>query len=242
MLVEQQPRTFNELGKILQEEWPNCDPAALSAAVRTWVPLVQVPPRGLWGESGQAVHTSSEHWLHRPLSEDASAGELVRRYLAAFGPASLKDMQVWSGLTKLREIVEGLRPSLRTFRDEQGIELFDLQDAPLPDPAVPAPPRFLGEFDNMLLSYADRSRIMNDEHRKRIFTPNGIIRAAILIDGFACGIWRIERERNSAALVIEPFIPLTHSDTIALTEEGTRLLAFAAEAFNTHHVHILASK
>ena len=115
MLVEQQPRTFNELGKILQEESPNCDPAALSAAVRTWVPLVQVPPRQR-GESGQAVHTSSEHWLHRPLSEDASTGELVRQHLAEFGPASLKDMQVWSGLTKLREIVEGLRPSLRTFR------------------------------------------------------------------------------------------------------------------------------
>ena len=242
MLVEQQPRTFHELGKMLQEQWPSYDPAALSAAVRTWVPLVQVPPRGLWGESGQAVHTSSEQWLQRPLSADASAEKLIRRYLAAFGPASLKDMQVWSGLTKLREVIEELRPYLRTFYDEQGIELFDLQDAPLPDPAVQAPPRFLGEFDNMLLSYADRSRIMSDEHRKRIFTPNGIIRAAILIDGFACGIWRIERERNSAALVIEPFMPLSHADTIALTEEGTKLLAFAAASLRTHHVHILPSK
>ena len=110
MLVEQQPRTFHELGKMLQEQWPSYDPAALGAAVRTWVPLVQVPPRGLWGESGQAVHTSSEQWLHRPLSADASAEKLIRRYLAAFGPASLKDMQVWSGLTKLKEIIEELRP------------------------------------------------------------------------------------------------------------------------------------
>jgi hypothetical protein len=94
----------------------------------------------------------------------------------------------------------------------------------------------------MLLSYADRSRIMSDEYRRRIFTPNGIIRSAILIDGFACGIWRIERERNSAALVIEPFMPLSHADTIALTEEGTKLLAFAAASFRTHHVHILPSK
>ncbi|BBH22002.1 hypothetical protein Back11_33470 [Paenibacillus baekrokdamisoli] len=236
MLVEEQPRTFNELGMLLQEKWPNVDPIALGAAVRTFVPLVQVPPRGLWGESGQAAHTSSEHWLKRPLSSDATAEEMLRRYLAAFGPASVKDMQVWSGLTKLREVIELLRPSLRTFHDEQGIELFDLQDAPLPDPAAPAPPRFLGEFDNMLLSYADRSRIMSEEHRKRVFTSNGIIRAAILVDGFVSGLWRIERERDRATLVIEPFVPLSQQDSISLTEEGSRLLQFACTEIGTHHI------
>lgn len=148
-------------------------------------------------------------------------------------------MQLWSGLTKLREVIDGLRLSLRSFYDEHGAELLDLQDAPLPAPAVPAQPRFLGEFDNMLLSYADRSRIMSEEHRKRIFTSNGIVRAVILIDGFARGLWRIERERDSAVLEIEPFVQLSHSDTIALTEEGTRLLAFAAAEARTHHVHIL---
>ncbi|MFC5652949.1 winged helix DNA-binding domain-containing protein [Paenibacillus solisilvae] len=239
LLVEQQPRTFHELGLLLQEQWPDRDPAALSAAVRNLVPLVQVPPRGLWGESGLASHTSAEHWLARPLSAHASVEELIRRYLAAFGPASVKDIQVWSGLTRLQGIMEVLRPSLRTFYTEHGVELFDLPDTPLPDPDEPAPPRFLSEFDNMLLSYADRSRIISEEHRKRIFTVNGIIRAAILIDGFARGLWRIEQERDSAVLVIEPFVPLSQAAAAALHEEGARLLAFAIPKIAAHHVQIL---
>ncbi|HEX2036936.1 MAG TPA: winged helix DNA-binding domain-containing protein, partial [Chloroflexota bacterium] len=142
-LVEERPLTFTELGKRLAERWPGRDPAALAQAVRAWVPLVQVPPRGLWGTSGQARHTSAESWLGRPLDPAPSLEELVVRYLAAFGPAGVMDMQTWSGLTRLGEVVEGLRPRLVTFRDEQGRELFDLPDAPRPDPDTPAPPRFL---------------------------------------------------------------------------------------------------
>lgn len=142
-LLEAQPLTFSELGKRLQEQWPQSDATALAQAVRCSLPLVQVPPRGIWGASGQAAHTTAEAWLGRPLPQGQDPEAMLLRYLAAFGPASVKDMQVWSGLTRLREVVERLRPSLLSFRDKQGNELFDLPDAPRPDPLAPATPRFL---------------------------------------------------------------------------------------------------
>jgi hypothetical protein len=226
-LVDQQPLTFSELGKRLRERWPDRDSNALAMAVRTAVPLVQVPPRGIWGASGQAIHTSAEAWLGRPLSS-TTAEEMMLRYLAAFGPATVKDMQVWSGLTKLRELIEPLRPHLLTFRDEYGNELFDLPDAPRPDADTPAPTRFLAEFDSMLLSYYDRTRIMADEYRPRVFTENGIIRSTFLVDGFVRGLWKIDQQRGSAVLIIEPFERLSSTDRLALTDEGVKLLQFAA--------------
>ncbi|UUZ89898.1 winged helix DNA-binding domain-containing protein [Paenibacillus sp. P25] len=240
-LVEAQPLTFSEIGKRLSERWPDRDPSALAAAVRTWVPLVQPPPRGLWGESGQAVHTSAEAWLGRPLAPEPAVEEMLLRYLAAFGPASVKDMQVWSGLTRLSAVVERLRPRLVTFRDEQGGELFDLPDAPRPDADTPVPPRFLGEYDNTLLSYADRTRILDEAARKRVFTENGIIRSTILIDGFVSGIWRVEKQRGTAVLIIEPFAWSPEQDRRALTEEGGRLLQFAA-AEDVHEIRLIEAE
>ncbi|KAA2261299.1 winged helix DNA-binding domain-containing protein [Solihabitans fulvus] len=238
-LVEEQPRTFGELGELLGPRWPDRDPSALAQAVRTRVPLVQVPPRGIWGEGGQATHTSAESWLGRPLDQEPGVESMVLRYLAAFGPATVRDVQVWSGLTRLRAVVDRLRPQLRVFRDEHGAELFDLPDAPRPDPETPAPVRFLSEFDNMLLSYADRTRILAEEHRPKLFTVNGIIRAAILVDGFVRGRWKILREGASATLVVEPFAALSTKDKSALTTEGARLLAFAAPEA-THDIRFTA--
>lgn len=223
LLVEEYPRTYNELGKLLQQRWPDCSKEALAGVVRTEVPLVQVPPRGLWGVSGEAAHTSSEAWLGRPLETGYTQEDMIMRYLGAFGPASIKDMQIWSGLTRLR-----LRMQLRSFKDENGSELLDLPDAPLPDADIAAPPRFLGEFDNMLLSFDNRTRIIADSYRPRVFTKNGIIRAAVLIDGFVCGIWNIGRHRGAAVLTIELFEPLKGPERSALEEEGGRLLQFAA--------------
>ena len=227
-IVEKEPLTFNELGKRLSEQWPGLNPEAATAVIRNRVPLVQVPPRGIWGESGQAVHTTVEAWLGQPLSSSPDLDGLIRSYLAAFGPATVRDIQVWSGLTRIHERIESLRPHLITFRNERGEELFDLPNAPRPDADSPSAPRFLSEFDNMLLSYADRSRIMNENYRKRVFTSNGIIRATLLIDGFVAGTWKLTNGRGGAVLHIEPFRVLSKQEIDALSEEGVRLLHFAA--------------
>ncbi|MCO5971183.1 winged helix DNA-binding domain-containing protein [Actinoallomurus soli] len=239
-LVEERPRTFAELGAALGERLPDRDPGALTAVVRTRVPLVQLPPRGVWGRGGQAVHTSAEAWLGRPLAADPSPEDLVLRYLAAYGPASVKDLQAWSGLTRQREVVDRLRPRLLSFRDERGTELFDLPDAPRPAPETPAPPRFLPEYDNLLRSHADRTRVLPDEHRGRLATPNDSPRPVFLIDGFVHGTWRIVRERDRAILDVEPYTPLAARDRTALLEEGARLLAFAADGAD-HAIRITDS-
>ena len=203
-------------------------PAALAQGVRALVPLVQVPPRAVWGAAGQAAHTSAQAWLGRDLEAGPSLDRLVIRYLAAFGPASVQDAQAWSGLTRLREVVDRLRPGLRAFRDEQGTELFDLPDAPRPAPGTPAPVRLVAEFDNLALSHADRTRIISEPNRQRMFTRNGIFPGTVLVDGFVAGMWKITRSRAAAVLTIELIGPLGPRDREAVTDEGGRLLAFAA--------------
>lgn len=235
-LVEEAPRTWAELGPMLSERWPSADRTALVGMARTILPLVQIPPRGIWGESGPAAHTTAEQWLGQPLAAEIAPDDMVMRYLAAFGPASVRDAQHWCGLKRLNAVMVRLRPRLVTFRDENGIELFDLPDAPRPDEDTPAPVRFLPEFDNVLLSHADRARIISESDRVRLFTVNGIIRASILVDGFVRGMWTIERTRDTAALVIDPFVPLAPADRRALEEEGERLVRFAAAGAARHEV------
>jgi Winged helix DNA-binding domain len=228
-LLEERPRTAKELGMLLQERWPDRDSASLARAIRHLVPLIQVPPRGVWGKSGQATHTTAEAWLGRPLDPDPSLDEMVVRYLGAFGPATVKDVQTWSGLTRLREVTERLRPHLVIFRDEHGKELFDLPDAPRPEPDTPSPPRFLPEFDNLILSHADRSRIIANDYRKVIASKNGMVPATVLVGGFVRGTWKTERTRGKATLVIEPFELLPKKDRDALAAEGERLVRFIGE-------------
>src|SRR5215207_6902164 len=225
-LLEERPRTARELGTLLQERWPERDAASLARAIRHLVPLVQVPPRGLWRRSGPAAHTTAEAWLGRPLDPDPPPEEMVQRYLGAFGPATVKDVQTWSGLTRLSEVTDRLRSHLRTFRDEHDRELFDLPDAPRPDPDASVPPRFLPEFDNLILSHADRTRIIADDHRKVIASKNGMVPATVLVDGFVRGTWKTERTRGKATLVIEPFEPRARKDRDALAQEGERLIRF----------------
>jgi len=235
-LLEERPRTAKELGVLLKERWPDRDAASLARAIRHLVPLVQVPPRGVWGKSGPAAHTTVEAWLGRPLDPDPSLDEMIVRYLGAFGPATVKDVQTWSGLTRLSEVTERLRSRLRTFRDEQGKELFDLPDAPRPGSDTPTQPRFLPEFDNLILSHADRTRIIADDHRKVIASKNGMVPATVLVDGFVRGTWKTERTRGKVTLIIEPLEPLAKEDRDVLAEEGERLVRFVvgpegAEAF-----------
>jgi hypothetical protein len=224
-MLAEAPRTSAALGKLLQERWPDRDATSLAHPVRFLLPIVQIPPRGLWGRTGQATWTLLESWLGRPLEADPSADRAVLRYLAAFGPASVSDIRTWSWSTGLREVVERLRPGLVTFRDEAGRELFDLPDAPRPDPATPAPPRFLPEYDNLLLSHADRRRVVPEAALGRVTGWVG----TFLVDGFLAGQWRLDRGEDGATIVLEPFEPLADRQRAELVEEAERLLAFSAD-------------
>lgn len=219
-LVETEPRTMAQLREALGAEWPEADPQSLGVAARCRLPLVQVTPRGLWGRSGQVALTTAEHWLGRPAEPAPAPDAVVLRYLAAFGPASVKDMQTWAGLTRLKDVFERLRPRLLTFRDPNGVELFDLPDAPRPDPDTPAPPRFLPEFDNLLLSHADRTRVIPPEYWGRSWQRNQAYRT-FLVDGFLAGLWKSDDD----TLVIEPFGELTKAQREDVTAEGARMLA-----------------
>jgi hypothetical protein len=148
--------------------------------------------------------------------------ETILRYLAAFGPSSVADAQTWSGLPGLREVFERLRPRLRTFRDERDRELFDVPRAPLPDPDTPAPVRFLPEYDNVLLAHKDRGRIVAPDVSP--WTEVGW--GAVLVDGFGAARWRLEREKTSATLLVEPFGAIPRDDRVEIQTEGTRLLGF----------------
>lgn len=226
--LRERPRTNAELGPLLAERWPRWDGSSLAQVVQFLAPTVQIPPRGVWGQSGQATWALAEDWLGQTLDWEPSLDDLVRRYLGAFGPASIADAQKWSGLTGLKPVFTRLRSGLVTFKDERGREFFDLPGAPRPEPETPAPVRYLGEFDNVLLSYADRSRIIRAEDWPRIYTANGIIRATILVDGMVRGKWTIERTGKDAILTIEPFGPIDPGSREALVSEGLDLLAFAA--------------
>jgi Winged helix DNA-binding domain len=237
-LVEAKPMTSAQIGPLLLERWPDRDRASLAAAVRYLLPMVQVPPRGIWGAGGRAAVTTAEHWLGRPLGKNTAPDRMILRYLAAFGPATVADMRTWSGLAGLREVIERLRPGLRTFRDEHGRELFDVPDAPLPDPDTPAPPRFLPTFDNIVLSHDDRSRIVSDQDRRRFAEAARWNVGSLLVDGFVGGSWRITRGPGAATLEINPLKTLAKPEIGAVTEEGGRLLAFAAGDEN-HDIRFL---
>jgi hypothetical protein len=223
-LVNESPRSAAELRPLLKKRWPRRDAEALAAAVHFLVPLVQVPPRGLWGASGQARHATLEAWLGKPLGGDGSPDKLILRYLRAFGPATAADARAWSRLAGLREVFERLRPRLRTFRDEQGRELFDVPDGALPDPQTPAPPRFLPQYDNVLLAHEDRSRISREDFRRSPWIEGNF--GTVLVDGVIGAIWKITRKGGGALLRVEPVAPMTKRDRTAVAEEGERLLAF----------------
>lgn len=231
------PLTGSELGQALRARWKDCEPASLAALIRNNVPLVHLPPAGSWNSHQSARLQPIGQWLGESAADVAAAtqDDLLLRYLAAFGPATLADAGAWSGLTGWKAVAERLRPRLRMFSGEQGQELFDLPRAPRPGPDVPAPPRLVAEWDSLLLSHADRSRVMSEAHRGRVFTVNGIVRGTVLVDGLVAGTWKTERAKNAATVVLEPFTRWSTADRTGVQEEAMRLLAFAADGEGERH-------
>jgi hypothetical protein len=268
-LLTARPLTRAQLSRELAARWPGHDPAALAYAATHLQPVVQVPPRGLWGQSGPAAFTLATAWLDGsappqpdppgpartaapdppdpartaapdqpdparttaglPSPDPARAAEqLVLRYLAAYGPASVADIQAWSGLSRLREVTERLGPRLRPLAGPDGAKLLDLPGAPRPDSGVPAPPRFLPAYDNLLLSFADRSRVI--PHARPVPLPpgHGATTGTLLIDGHWQAGWKITASPDRPVLDITLFTPIAARDEEAIAAEGARLIEFTA--------------
>lgn len=227
-LLDDEPRPIAALRAPLAAAFPGHDGAALAHVARLLLPLVQVPTPGHpAGFAGNAAFAPAEHLVGEPLAPEGPPHALVRRYLAAFGPATAADVTKWSGLTGVRAVLDGL-DGLETFHDEQGRTLFDLPDAPRPAEDVRAPVRFLPRFDNAVLSHADPTRIFAPEHRPRFVTKNGIVAGTVLVDGVVAGTWEPELTGARPTVQVTPFRALSKRDTASVVAEGRRLLRFLA--------------
>jgi hypothetical protein len=232
------PATFEQLRPQLAAAFSRHDERALGYAVRMHLPLVQVPTDDAWAFPASAAFASADAWLARsvgvagPDAEDggpaavAALAALVRRYLAGFGPATVKDAQRWSGIADLRPVFEALRPELVTFRDDKHRELFDLADAPRPAGDTVAPVRFVPDYDNLVLGHDDRRRVVADAHRPALVTKNLQVKAGFLVDGLVAGTWTIARARHTATVTLAPFAPLPRPIRAALEAEADALIGF----------------
>jgi hypothetical protein len=235
-------RTFEELRPALGAALGEKDERALGYAVRTMLPLVQSSDGAGWGWATGGAFALAESWLDKAIAPTAPPDVLVLRYLAALGPATPADAQVWSGLSRLREVFERLRPKLRVFRGPDGRELYDLPRAPRPAEDTPAPVRFLPDWDNVLLSHADRTRVIDDPHRKLISTGNLGLLSTFTIDGRVAGRWRIARARRTATLTLDPFAKLAPAARKALEAEGLALVSFVEPDAETREVVTTGSR
>lgn len=234
------PRSFAEITRMATDLMPGADPGAMRYTIRTQIPLVQVPVAAGWSYPGNPKYTPAEAWLGEPVPSHEHFKELILRYLAAFGPASVTDIQAWSGFTGLKEAINAMRPGLNVYRDENRRELFDHPDLTIEDPDRPAPERFLPEFDNLLLSYSKRTRVIADEHRSAVYVPVLRVRPTILVDGFVAGTWRTEKSKGTTSLVIEPFGTLSRPSRVHLVEEAEHLVKFIGHDAKAHQVRFEA--
>ncbi|WP_128381118.1 winged helix DNA-binding domain-containing protein [Streptomyces cavernae] len=239
VLADGEPRSMSGLARALAERWPEPGPRALGEMVITaLVPVAQLPPRGLWRMKAGVRNLPLSLWLGREVDPPSTDGSdpvgraMVRRYLAAFGPAASADLRAWCGLAGLPAAVAALREELVTFRDERGRELLDLPDAPRPDPDTPAPVRFLPAFDNALLGYHDRGRIVDDAHRGLSVAGARVV----LVDGRVAATWSVE----AGTVLVTPLRPFSRDDRTAVAEEGRALASFLSEG-DSRRVRIAAS-
>jgi winged helix DNA-binding protein len=238
MLSDGEPRTMTELARELAQRWPTPEPRALGELLIVALAVVQLPPRGVWRTRASARYQLVDTWLGRdvdppaPSDGDPVGAELARRYLAAFGPAATADLRAWSGLTELPAAIAAIRAELVSFRDERGRELLDLPDAPRPDPDTPAPVRFLPAFDNAILGYHDRGRIIDDAHRGLSVAGE----RAVLVDGRVAATWTTD----AGTVTVTPLRRFSRADRTAVAEEGRALASFLSDG-ESHRVRIAAS-
>ena len=238
VFTERESLSAAELRDALAERRPDADVRALAAVVRTGLPLVRVPDGGRWAYTPKAPFTDAERWLGRSLRKRPDFTGLVRGYLGAFGPASVADAEGWLGGGELAPVFERMRPELELYRDGRGREHFDLPGAPRPPADAPAPVRLLPEFDNLMLAHADRSRVIDDEHRKALTTKNLRVRATVLVDGRVAGFWKLETKRGTATVAVEPLLRMRAADRRALEEEAQEAARFLEPSAKAHAVQI----
>jgi hypothetical protein len=237
LLDAKAPMTAGALGKALKEKFPTAEPLALSILLQVNETLIQVPPTRLWGNGSAPLLTRVENWLPPPHVGPLSRIDLVCRYLRAFGPASVNDMQTWCRLTKLSAEFEALEDELVTFESEDGRVLYDFPDAPRPDADTPAPVRFLPLYDNVYLGYDNRRRMLEENDAKRVnilaeFKP------AVLVDGIVSAGWAVESKKGAARLMIEPYHKLRKRDLREIEAEGLAFLRFMQADAASYDVEI----
>lgn len=227
------PMSFNALRPLLAERFPDEDERVMGYAARLYLPLVMTPTDDRWGYPRDPLFELTD--LARPRQRD-DAG-LLRRYLAAFGPATVEDAQVWSGRTGLRPVIEAMRDELAVFADEAGRELFDLPGAPRPPADAPGRAvALLPEFDTLVLAHQDRRRVIADEHRPLVATKNLRIKATMLLDGMVAGTWALKATTTKATVTLEPFSRMTKRAATALEAEADAVARFLEPTVTTVNV------
>ena len=220
-LLADEPRTFGALRDALSERFPGEEPRALGSAVRLSLPLTMVPTGDPWGWP-----PDSRFALAETGGEDPAA--LLRRHLAAFGPATAADVQAWSGLKGMKDVIAGMADELVEVRDERKRTLWDLPSAPRPGEDAAAPARFLPSWDSVVMAHKDRTRVVPEEHRAKLTSKNLRVLPAFLWDGIVAGLWGLETKKGTATLEVRPFARLPRGARGALEAEAEAALAFAA--------------
>ena len=234
-LLADEPRTFKELRALLVEAFPGVNERALGYAVRMHLPLAMVASEDRW-----AFPSDARFALVPAALAGADLEALVRAHLRAFGPATAVDIQTWSGVRGIADVLAGMSDELASFSHGRRT-LYDLPNAPRPDEDVPAPPRLLPDFDSLLLAHKDRTRIVAEEHRPALTTKNLRVKATFLVDGFVAGTWTAARKRDTATLTLAPFAKLPRATRDELESEAKALLRFAEPDAAQHRVELSAA-
>ncbi|MDO9352745.1 MAG: winged helix DNA-binding domain-containing protein [Solirubrobacteraceae bacterium] len=227
------PKKPKELGDRLAARWPDLPREHLAQLPRLHQSVVQLPPRGIWGVGGAVVYALLDEWLDAP-EQPYPLEEIIRRYLAAFGPATVKDAQQWSGLTRLKPVFDTLGDELVCFTGPGGELLYDLPDAPRPPADTPAPVRLLPEWDNLLISHVDRTRVLAEDRRQAMVATTNCYGASALVDGMVAAHTKISAPRKKAdhaTFDVFPYEKLTKASASAIETEAHALLTAMGDGY-----------